>query len=112
MTKGEEIPASRQWIRLHDLQGRDVDTPGGPKIGRVRDVVLDSEARVTGLSLGQIAVEGPLADSRTIARAAVIDVGERDGTLTVDLAAAERERVNVDPDSLKFRPPAERPLSD
>ena len=105
--RGDEIPATGQWIRLRDLQGREARTPGGTNIGRVRDVVLDAEARVTGLSLGRIAVEGPLAESKTVARAAVVDVGERDGALTVDLATAERELVKIDPDSLTFRPPAQ-----
>jgi hypothetical protein len=75
-------------------------TPGGTKIGRVRGVVLDDKGSVTGLSPGQIAVEGPVAESKTIARSAVVDVGERDGKLTVDLAAAESKRVKIDPDSL------------
>ena len=49
--RGDEIPTAGRWVRLRDLQGRDVDTPGGTKIGRIRDVVLDAEARVTGKDL-------------------------------------------------------------
>ena len=105
--RGEEIPAAGQWVRLHDLQGRDVDTPGGTKIGRIRDVVLDAEARVTGVSLSQIAVEGPIAESKVVARGAVVDVGQVDGAMTIDLATAEREGLTVDPDSLTFSPPFE-----
>ena len=34
--EGDRTPGAGQWVRLDDLQGRDVDTPGGTKIGRVR----------------------------------------------------------------------------
>ena len=105
--RGEEIPTAGRWVRLRDLQGRDVDTPGGTKIGRIRDVVLDAEARVTGFSLSQIAVEGPIADSKVIAGAAVVDTGQADGAMTVDLATAERELLKVDPGSLSFRLPVD-----
>jgi uncharacterized protein YrrD len=108
--RGEEIQTAGQWIRLKDLQGRDVDTPGGTKIGRVRDVVLDGTARVTGIGLTQIAVEGPIAESKVVAREALVDVGQEDGTMTIDLAVAERESLVVDPGSLTFgRPAAESP---
>jgi len=100
--RGEEIPTAGQWVRLHDLQGREVDTPGGTKIGRIRDVVLDANAQVTGYSLSQIAVEGPIAESKAIARAALVDVGQADGAMTIDLAIAEREGLTMDPDALVF----------
>jgi hypothetical protein len=67
-------------------------------------VLLDAEGSVTGLGLGRIHVEGPVAESKTVARSTVVDVKETNGTLAVDLAAPERDRVEVDPDSLTFRP--------
>jgi sporulation protein YlmC with PRC-barrel domain len=100
--RGEEIPTAGRWIRLRDLHGREVDTPGGTKIGRIRDVVLDEAAEVTGFSLSQIAVEGPIAASKAVARAALIDVGQKDGAMTIDLAVAERQSLTVDPGSLSF----------
>jgi sporulation protein YlmC with PRC-barrel domain len=109
--RGEEIPTAGQWVRLHDLQGRDVDTPGGTKIGRVRDVAVDVDAQVTGFSLSQIAVEGPIAESKAVARTALVDVGQIDGAMTIDLAVAEREIVNVDPDSLSFGQPRATSIS-
>jgi sporulation protein YlmC with PRC-barrel domain len=105
--RGDEIPTAGQWIRLRELQGRDVDTPGGTKIGRIRDVVLNADAQVTGLSLGQIAIEGPLAESKTVSRAALVDIGGADDPMTVDLATAERETVRIDPSTLVFGLPAE-----
>jgi sporulation protein YlmC with PRC-barrel domain len=103
--RGEEIPTAGQWVRLHDLQGRDVDTPGGTKLGRVRDLVLDADAQITGFTLSQIAVEGPIAESKAVARSALVDVGALDGAMTVDLAIAERASVKVDPDALDFSQP-------
>jgi uncharacterized protein YrrD len=103
--RGEEIPMAGQWIRLHDLQGREVDTPGGTRIGRIRDVVADADAQIVGFSLSQIAVEGPIAESKAVSRKALVDVGHVDGAMTIDLAVAERETVKVDPDSLSFGQP-------
>ncbi len=85
-----ELDAADKWLRLDDLQGRHVDTPGGTKVGDVGDVLLDQDARVVGLKLNKVHVEGPIAADRTILRAAVLDTGSEDGVLTIDLARAER----------------------
>jgi sporulation protein YlmC with PRC-barrel domain len=102
--EGERTPGAGQWVRLDDLKGRDVDTPGGTKIGRVGDVVLDEDARVVGFRLTHLSVEGPLAESKAVARGAVSDVGHQDSVMTVDLSLAEREALEVDPDSLFVQP--------
>jgi sporulation protein YlmC with PRC-barrel domain len=102
--EGDRLPGSGEWVRLDDLKGRDVDTPGGTKIGRVGDVVLDEEARVVGFRLTHLSVEGPLAESKAVARGAVADVGHKDGVMTVDLSLAERETLEIDPDSLFPQP--------
>jgi len=73
-------------------------------------LVLDAEARVTGVRLSQIAVEGPIAESNAVARRTVVDVGKADGAMTIDLATAQREPLKVDPASLSFKPPADEVL--
>lgn len=110
--RGEEIPTAGAWVRLHNLQGREVDTPGGTKIGRIRDVVLDADARITGFILGQIAVEGPIAEHKAVARNSLVDVGQEDGAMTLDLAIAEREGLTLDPDSLSFDAPIVGPRAE
>jgi sporulation protein YlmC with PRC-barrel domain len=102
--EGDQAPEPPGWLRLDQLRGREVRTPGGTKIGRVGDVALDEEARVTGLSLTNLSVRGPLSEADAIARAAVVDVEDENGVMTVDLAKAEEATVEVDPDLLFARP--------
>ena len=94
--EGKEAPKPPGWLRLDTLQGRQVRTPGGTKIGKVSDVVLDEEARVVGLSLGSLSVKGPLAEAEAIARKTIVDVGATDDVMTIDLAEAERAPVEID----------------
>ncbi len=98
--EGEEASKPPGWLRLAELQGRQVQTPGGTKIGRVGDVALDEEARITGLSLTNLSVKGPLAEAEAVARKPVVDVGATDGLMTLDLARAEKAPLEIDPDLL------------
>jgi hypothetical protein len=41
-----------------------------------------------------------VAKDKAVARTALTDTGDEDGTLTIDLAQAERESVSIDPDLL------------
>lgn len=84
------------WVLLDKLQGREVDTPGGTRVGTVGDVVLDEEGIVTGYALSRVLVEGPIADSRVIDRAAIIDVGNKDGIMTINLNRAEHADATIE----------------
>ncbi|MCA9990376.1 MAG: hypothetical protein KDE29_05180, partial [Anaerolineales bacterium] len=90
VTDDKETSAARQWLLLDKLQGRMVDTPGGTKVGVVGDVIVDEEARIIGVSLSKVYVEGPIAEQRAVSRTAVVDLGDEDGVMTIDLAKAEQ----------------------
>lgn len=90
VTDNKQMPESDSWVRLSKLQGREVDTPGGTRVGTVGDVVLDEEGAVIGFALSRVYVEGPIADQRIIYQHAVIDNGDTDGVMTVDIERAER----------------------
>jgi sporulation protein YlmC with PRC-barrel domain len=81
------------WLRLADLEGRGIDTPGGTKLAVLGDVILDTEGRITGFSLAKVTVEGPIAQNRAIGREVVIDNGHEDGVMTIDLVKAEQQGV-------------------
>ena len=85
------MPESETWLRLDKLQGREVDTTGGTKVGVIGDAILDEEARIIGFSLSRVFVEGPVAESRTIYQTAIVDNGQEDGRMTVDLAKVEQQ---------------------
>lgn len=101
--EGDEAPEPPGWVRLAALQGREVRTPGDTKIGKVGDVALDEEARITGFSLTSLSVKGPVAEAGAVARKALVDVGDSDGVMTIDLSEAERAPVEIDPGLLFTR---------
>jgi len=102
----DEAPEPPGWLRLEHLQGREVRTPGGTKIGKIGDVVLDEEGRVTGFNLVNLSVRGPLAEADAVARSALVDVEDEQGALTMDLAEAEQALLDVDPSQLFAAPVA------
>ncbi|TAK13394.1 MAG: hypothetical protein EPO32_05625 [Anaerolineae bacterium] len=76
-------------LPLADLRGREVQTDGGTKIGTVGDVLLDDHMRVTGILLGKVAIQGPLAESKKILKSAIKDLGSAKTPMLVDLVQAE-----------------------
>ncbi|MFZ0546181.1 MAG: PRC-barrel domain-containing protein [Candidatus Promineifilaceae bacterium] len=85
----------KTWLRRDDLQGRTIDTPGGTKVGRVGDVIINREGKVLGFSLSQVYISGPIADNHSVAIHTVQDVGNEDGVMTIDLEQAEQQKLNV-----------------
>lgn len=101
VTDDKDYPASDRWLRLDELQGREVDTTGGTRVGVVGDAILDEEARVIGFTLSRVFVEGPVAESRTIYQDAIVDKGQEDGRMTVDLAKVEQQSQAAEPGALE-----------
>lgn len=92
----KDIPDLEEtWLRRDELQGRTVDSPGGTKIGKVDDVIIDKEGKVLGFSLSQVYVSGPIADNHSVAIHTVQDVGHEDGVMTIDLEQAEQQKLSV-----------------
>lgn len=89
ITSDQELAEVENWVRLSRLRGRDVDTPGGTKVGAIGDIILSEEGEITGFSLAKVFVEGPVAQQGTIPREAMLDTGDEDSVMTVDLAKVE-----------------------
>jgi uncharacterized protein YrrD len=87
--------AEETWLRRDELQGRTVDSPGGTKVGKVGDVIINKEGKVLGFSLSQVYISGPIADNRSVAIHTVQDLGHEDGIMTIDLEQAEQQRLSV-----------------
>ncbi len=90
ITDDKELPEVADWQRLDKLRGREVDTPGGTKVGTIGDIVLGEEGHISGFALAKIFVEGTIAEKGIIYREALIDTGHTDGKMTVDLPKVER----------------------
>ena len=87
------LPESVAWVRLSKLNKREVDTPGGTKVASIGDIILGEQGDITGFALSRVYVEGPIAKNGTIPRTAVIDTGDEDGVMTIDLTRAENPDV-------------------
>ncbi len=103
--KGEESPL---WLRRDYLRGREVDTPGGTRIGTVDDIIVDETGAVMGVALDRVYVEGPVARNRAIKRTAVLDTGQDDGAMTIELSRAESQEMGVVDKSFFSEPQVKR----
>jgi sporulation protein YlmC with PRC-barrel domain len=89
---GRDDEKSAAWMRLNDLQGREIVTRGGTRVAQVGDVLIDEQADIAALSLARTFVEGPIAEKGQIGRPAFLPVGDAEQPLVVDLTAAEQGR--------------------
>jgi sporulation protein YlmC with PRC-barrel domain len=83
------LPDSVHFVLLSELRGREIQTEGGTRIGMVEDVILDAQANVLGFSLAKVRMQGPLAERKTIARAAVTGMGGKGVPMTAVMDRAE-----------------------
>lgn len=116
VTDDGELVAAKDWLRRDKLAGRDVDTPGGTRLGVLGDVLVDATGRITGFALSRVFVEGPVAEKRVVDRSAVLDTGSVDGGMTVDLSLLEASLVDAaglpsEPEdiSINVESPTEKP---
>ncbi|MCP4421461.1 MAG: hypothetical protein GY805_33035 [Chloroflexi bacterium] len=96
VTEENNLPESVAWLRLSKLNKREVDTPGGTKVASIGDIILGEQGEITGFALSRVYVEGPIEQNGTIARTAVIDTGDADGIMTIDLTKAENPTAQSD----------------
>jgi len=101
----KELPEAENWQRLKQLQGYEVHTPGGTKLGTVGDVILDETGSIVGLSLSRVFVKGPLAEQGTVPREAIIEASKEDETVKVDLAMLEGLAVTEDEETPAMESP-------
>ncbi|UCC52084.1 MAG: PRC-barrel domain-containing protein [Anaerolineaceae bacterium] len=96
ITNNKELPEVDNWKRLRQLQGYEVHTPGGTKLGTVGDVILDETGTIVGISLSRVFVKGPLAEQGSVPREAIIEVSQEDEVISVDLATLEGTAADKD----------------
>lgn len=82
-------------ILASSLFGREIQTDGGTKIGSVGDVIVDAKCNVLGFSFDRLLVEGPLSETRTIARSAVSSLGGGNVPMIASLEQAEKLKLTV-----------------
>jgi uncharacterized protein YrrD len=91
----DEVEGAEEFVERDEINGRSVETPGGTKIGRIGDLIFDEKAMIGGFALSQIYVSGPIAAGRAVSRKAIVDVGDEDGVMTIDLSEAEKAELQI-----------------
>lgn len=86
-----------EWVRLSKLRGREIDTPNGTKVATIGDIIIGEDGNIAGFSLSKVHVDGPIADKGSIARSTLIDTGNADGIMTIDLTKAETSDLGGSP---------------
>lgn len=89
----ESLPDYDRMVLMSEVRGREIVTEGGTKIGAVEDFIFDDAGELVGLTLNKIVIQGPLAERKVIARAAISTVGSNTSAMTTDLAKAEATQV-------------------
>jgi sporulation protein YlmC with PRC-barrel domain len=78
----------QHWIMASDqLKQRYIVSIDGKRVGQLDDLVLDDRGRVSGISLGQVFVKGPLAQIKEIPTEAIRSLGP--DVIIVDLDRVE-----------------------
>ena len=100
IVESKDLVESETWPRLSKVKGREIDTPGGTKVGTIGDIIIGEEGHITGFALAKVFVEGPIAEQGQIPREALIDTGNEDGVMTIDLPKVERMQQTVPEDDI------------
>lgn len=63
----DQLPGIEEWESTsNDIKGKDVLNTQGEKIAQLKDVMIDSKAKIIGYDLDKVSIEGPIADSKRI----------------------------------------------
>jgi uncharacterized protein YrrD len=89
----DDFDGGEEFVRGDDLRGREIQTDGGTKIARVEDIILDNSGKVVGFALDKVYAEGPLAESKQIARAAIFKLGDAENPMITILEQAESLKI-------------------
>jgi uncharacterized protein YrrD len=73
----EDFTGNDQWVAVSDhLRGNDVVTNDGTRIGRLQDIIVNPKGGIIGYALSNIAVSGPIQESKQIPADSVQSFGK------------------------------------
>lgn len=89
----DDVPGAEKYVLADTVRGRDIQTDGGTKLGTIGDILIDASNNVVGFALSKVNVEGPIAEAKTIARAAISNLGSDSTPMIAILEKAETLKV-------------------
>jgi uncharacterized protein YrrD len=73
----EDFNTADQWVAVSDhLRGNDVVTSDGTRVGRLQDIIIDPHGQIIAYALSNVAVSGPIADSKQIPAESIQSFGK------------------------------------
>jgi uncharacterized protein YrrD len=73
----EDFTTSEKWVAVSDhLRGNDVVTNDGTRIGRLQDIIVDPNGMIVGYALSNVAVSGPISETKQIPAASIMSFGK------------------------------------
>lgn len=91
-TAAEKAQEFKSWIRRDQLKGRQVYSPSETRIGKIGDVILDKRGQVLGFELAETYITGPVAENQAIKRDVMVESGDSNQPMIVDLIKAEQQK--------------------
>jgi uncharacterized protein YrrD len=73
----EDFTGNDQWVAVSDhLRGNDVVTNDGTRVGRLQDIIVNPHGGIIGYALSNIAVSGPIQESKQIPADSIMSFGK------------------------------------
>ncbi|HEX8999005.1 MAG TPA: PRC-barrel domain-containing protein [Blastocatellia bacterium] len=91
----DDVSGAETYLLGDSLRGREIQTDGGTKIGTIGDILVDDKCNILGFSFDKLNVEGPLSETRQIARAAIINLGSNNTPMIAALDQAEKMKIEA-----------------
>lgn len=91
----DDVSGAETYLLGDSLRGREIQTDGGTKIGTSGDILVDDKCNVLGFSFDKLNVEGPLSESRMIARVAITNLGNGNAPMIAALDQAEKMKIEA-----------------
>lgn len=91
----DDVSGAETYLLGDSLRGREIQTDGGTKIGTIGDILVDDKCNVLGFSFDKLNVEGPLSESRMIARVAITNLGSNSAPMIAALDQAEKMKIEA-----------------
>ncbi len=89
----KELPEADKIVYLDEFKGRQIITDGETVVGTIGDIRLNDQGEIKAFLLGKVNIQGPVADHKLIARAAVTSLGDKKRPMRVDLSLAEQHAI-------------------
>ncbi len=91
----DDVSGAETYLLGDSLRGREIQTDGGTKIGTIGDILVDDKCNILGFSFDKLNVEGPLSETRQIARVAITNLGSNSAPMIAALDQAEKMKIEA-----------------